>query len=70
MVRKASHAICVGDVVVVPQGVLLRTIRVKGLGWRRGPPSEARLLYDETAAPVHVRELAPSWKPLLDELGT
>jgi ribosome-associated heat shock protein Hsp15 len=70
MVRKASHAIRVGDVVIVPQGVLLRTIRVKALGWRRGPPSEARLLYDETAAPVYVRELTPSWKPLLEERGT
>jgi ribosome-associated heat shock protein Hsp15 len=69
-VRKASHAIRVGDVVVVSQGTLLRTIRIKALGWRRGSPSEARLLYDETAAPVYVRELTPSWKPLLDERGT
>jgi ribosome-associated heat shock protein Hsp15 len=69
MVTKASHAIRVGDVIVMAQGVLLRTIRVKALGWRRGPPSEARLLYDETAAPVHIRELTPSWKPLLDEGG-
>jgi ribosome-associated heat shock protein Hsp15 len=67
MVRKASHAIRVGDVVVVLQGVLLRTICVKALGWRRGPPSEARLLYDETAAPVHVGKLIPSWQPLLDK---
>jgi ribosome-associated heat shock protein Hsp15 len=67
---KASHAIRVGDVVVVTQGILLRTIRVKALGWRRGPPSEARLLYDEAAAPAYVRELNPSWKPLLDERGT
>ena len=70
MVRKASHAIRVGDVIVVPQGVLLRTIRVKALGCRRGPPSAARLLYDETAFPVYVRELTPSWQPLLDERGT
>jgi ribosome-associated heat shock protein Hsp15 len=69
MVTKASRAIRVGDVIVMAQGVLLRTIRVKALGWRRGPPSEARLLYDETAAPVHIRELTPSWKPLLDEGG-
>jgi len=70
MVRKASHAIRIGDVIVLPQGVLLRTIRVKALGWRRGPPAEARLLYDETASPVYVRELTPSWQPLLDERGT
>lgn len=70
-VRKASHAIRVGDIVVVPQGFLIRTIRVKALGGRRGPPSEARLLYDETAAPVHVKELILSWKSLLaDERAT
>ena len=64
-VTKASHTIRVGDIVVVPQGFLIRTIRVKALGGRRGPPSEARLLYDETAVPVHTRELTLSWKPLL-----
>jgi ribosome-associated heat shock protein Hsp15 len=64
-VTKASHTIRVGDIVVVPQGFLIRTIRVKALGGRRGPPSEARLLYDETAAPVHTRELTLSWKSLL-----
>jgi ribosomal 50S subunit-recycling heat shock protein len=70
-VRKASHAIRVGDIVVLPQGFLIRTIRVKALGGRRGPPSEARLLYDETAAPVHVKEFALSWEPLLaDERAT
>ena len=70
-VRKASHAIRIGDSVVVPQGFLIRTIRVKALGGRRGPPSEARLLYDETAAPVHARDLTLSWKPLLaDERAT
>ena len=71
IVRKASHAIRVGDIVVVPQGFLIRTIRVKALGGQRGPPSQARLLYDETAAPVHVRDLTLTWKPLLvDERAT
>jgi ribosome-associated heat shock protein Hsp15 len=71
IVRKASHAIRVGDIVVVPQGFLMRTIRIKALGGRRGPPSQARLLYDETAAPVHVRDLTLTWKPLLvDERAT
>lgn len=65
VVRKANHAIRVGDIVVVPQGVLLRTVRVSALGGRRGPSSEARLLYDETAAPVRVTALTPAWKPLL-----
>jgi ribosome-associated heat shock protein Hsp15 len=64
-VRKANQVIRVGDVVVVPQGVLLHTIRVKALGGRRGPFSEARLLYDETAATEDFRARAQSWKPLL-----
>jgi ribosome-associated heat shock protein Hsp15 len=69
-VRKANHTIRVGDIVVVPQGVLLRTVRVKALGGRRGPFSEAQLLYDEAAAPVHTKELDPSWKPLLGDEQT
>jgi ribosome-associated heat shock protein Hsp15 len=64
-VRKANQAIRVGDVVVLPQGVLLRTIRVKALGGRRGPFAEARLLYDETAAPEHIRTSTLPWNPLL-----
>jgi ribosome-associated heat shock protein Hsp15 len=64
-IRKANHPIRVGDVVTVPQGLMLRTVRVKALGGRRGPFTEARLLYDEAAAPVDVGELAPPWKPLL-----
>ena len=64
-VRKASQEIHVGDVVVVPQGLLLRTIRVKALGGRRGPFAEARLLYDETTAPEQFSARSPSWNPLL-----
>lgn len=69
-VRKANHMIRVGDIVVVPQGVLLRTIRVKALGGRRGPFSEAQHLYEVAAAPVQIAELAPSWTPLLTDEQT
>jgi ribosome-associated heat shock protein Hsp15 len=65
LVRRASHAIRVGDTVVVVQGVLVRTIRVKALGERRGPTAEARTLYDEATMPLHVSKLAPAWAPLL-----
>jgi ribosome-associated heat shock protein Hsp15 len=64
-VRKANHAIRVGDILVFPQGFLVRTIRVKALGARRGPSTEARLLYEETAAPVQLSNLTSAWKPLL-----
>jgi ribosome-associated heat shock protein Hsp15 len=64
-VRRANRAIRVGDTIVVLQGVLVRTIRVRALGERRGPPPEARSLYEEAAAPVHVSKLDPAWTPLL-----
>jgi ribosome-associated heat shock protein Hsp15 len=63
--RKANHLVRIGDTVAVPQGAFRRTVRVLALGARRGPASEARLLYEETAAPVHRSELAQAWAPLL-----
>ena len=65
-VTKPNHTVRVGDVVVVPQGGVQRTLRVSALGIRRGPASEARVLYQETAA-VRLRDMAPIWVPLLDE---
>jgi ribosome-associated heat shock protein Hsp15 len=65
VVRKARHLIRVGDIIVVKQGILSRTIRVKALGARRGPAIEAQSLYEEVAAPAGVSELDPPWKPLL-----
>jgi ribosome-associated heat shock protein Hsp15 len=59
---KASHLIRVGDIIAIPKKGLCRTVRVKALGWRRGPSPEAQLLYEEAAAPS---ELDPPWKPLL-----
>lgn len=64
-VRKANHAIRIGDAVLVPQGPLRRSIRVIGLGSRRGPYAEARLLYEETAAPIRLAEAIEEWEPLL-----
>jgi ribosome-associated heat shock protein Hsp15 len=64
-VKKPNHLIRSGDVVVVPQGSWQRTVRVIALGIRRGPASEARLLYEEAAASVLLADLAPAWMPLL-----
>ena len=66
-VSKANHLVRIGDVISLPQGAFRRTVRVLGLGTRRGPPAEARLLYEEVAAPVHRSELTPLWTPLLSE---
>ena len=66
-VSKANHLVRMGDIIAAPQGAFRHTVRVLGLGTRRGPPAEARLLYEEVAAPVHRSKLAPSWTPLLSE---
>jgi ribosome-associated heat shock protein Hsp15 len=64
-VRKANHMVRIGDAIAVPQGAVCRTIRVLALGARRGPATEAQLLYEETAAPTRLSEFAPAWMPLL-----
>jgi len=65
-VTKPNQTVRVGDLVVVPQGSVQRTVRVLALAARRGPASEARGLYQETAA-ARLRDMAPIWVPLLDE---
>ena len=63
--RKPNHSIRIGDMVIVPQGPFRRTVRVLALGTRRGPATEARQLYEESATPVRLSEPAPEWTPLL-----
>ena len=63
-VRKPNHMLRIGDILVAPQGAC-RTVRVLSLGTRRGPASEARRLYEESAAPVHLLDPVPAWTPLL-----
>jgi ribosome-associated heat shock protein Hsp15 len=46
-VRKASHELKPGDVLTIPQGYNIVVVRVIALGARRGPATEARLLYEE-----------------------
>lgn len=64
-VKKGNHAVRVGDAIELPQGPFRCTVRVLALGMRRGPAAEARLLYEEPAAPVRLSELAAPWAPLL-----
>jgi ribosome-associated heat shock protein Hsp15 len=66
-IRKANHMVRIDDTIAVPQGVFRRSVRLLGLGVRRGPAAEARRLYEEIAAPVHRSELTPAWTPLLAE---
>jgi ribosome-associated heat shock protein Hsp15 len=65
-VAEKAASVRVGDSISVPQGRLRRTVEVRGLGDRRGPPAEARTLYAEIAPaqPIAAQEI---WEPLLRE---
>jgi ribosome-associated heat shock protein Hsp15 len=63
--KKANQMVRIGDTIVVPQGVFCRTVRVLGLGARRGPAAEAQLLYEEVEAPARLSDFDPIWQPLL-----
>ena len=53
---KASHGLKLEDSVSVRVGEFVWQVRVRGLSERRGPASEARKLYDETAESRAERE--------------
>jgi ribosome-associated heat shock protein Hsp15 len=64
-VRKSNHMLRIGDILIVPQGALCRTVKVLSFGARRGPASEASKLYEESASAVERSDLVASWTPLL-----
>lgn len=67
VVLKPGHAVRIGDVLAMRQGAMLRRVTVRALGSRRGPPAEARLLYDEPLPPVPLRAAdRASWEPLIE----
>ncbi len=45
--KQASHAVKPGDVLTVRLESGVRVLRIVASGERRGPPEEARLLYDD-----------------------
>jgi ribosome-associated heat shock protein Hsp15 len=51
-VGKPHHPLKAGDVLTFAQGPHIRVIRVRMIGARRGPASEARLLYEDLAPHV------------------
>ena len=48
-VESAAKAVAVGDVLTIAVARTTALVRVEGLGERRGPAPEARLLYTEVA---------------------
>jgi ribosome-associated heat shock protein Hsp15 len=53
---KSAHALKVSDLISIRIGELDWHVEVKGLSERRGPASEARKLYEETAESRAERE--------------
>jgi ribosome-associated heat shock protein Hsp15 len=49
--EKAGRGIKTGDVLTIPAGHDVLTVRVVAFGERRGPAPEARLLYEIVAEP-------------------
>lgn len=62
-----SRRLKIGDELTVRQGRVLRRVRVLALGVRRGPAGEARLLYEEDAAPDPI--VPAEWIPLIEDEG-
>ena len=59
----ASRTVRVGDVLTVGLDSGVRVLRIVALGDRRGPASEARLLYEDLALPEPVSRPAQTQRP-------
>lgn len=53
--EKPSATVKPGDVLTFPAGSLVRVIKVVNGGTRRGPATEARLLYEDLTPPREVK---------------
>ena len=63
-VAKASREIKPGDVLVLRQGPVTRTLVVRGLSHQRGPAPVAQALYEETPDSIALREKAAEQRRL------
>ena len=61
---KASRDVRIGDTIAVTRGEDRMTVVVRALGAKRGPASEAALLYDETEESRAARERAAAERKL------
>ncbi len=64
---KAHHAVRIGDAITIDLPDRRRRLVVRLLGTRRGPPAEARMLYDEPTPAAPRREAPPAWISLFAE---
>lgn len=66
-ITKSHHALRRGDWVTIELGRQRRRLQVLSLGVRRGPATEARLLYEEPEPPERINHPEAHWTPLLAE---
>lgn len=58
-VSKPSVAVGEGDLLVFTQAQVVRTVRLKACGQRRGPAPEAQLLYEDLTPEAEAKEFVP-----------
>ena len=68
LIHKAHQAVRPGAVLTFPLGPHIRVIRVLALGARRGPPAEARTLYEDLDPPPE--RPAPAATPVARDAGS
>ena len=64
---KASREVRCGDTVTLRQGLVARTVVVRGLSGARGSAPMAQQLYEETAESTNAREQAAEQRRLAPE---
>ncbi|WP_027996869.1 RNA-binding S4 domain-containing protein [Simplicispira psychrophila] len=64
---KASREVHCGDTVALRQGLIARTVVVRGLSNARGPAPVAQQLYEETAESISAREQTAEQRRLAPE---
>lgn len=73
VVAKPSREVRAGDIVELRQAAVRRTVLVRALAERRGPPAEAALLYEETPESIRARaehaEQRRATRPVFDDGG-
>lgn len=58
-VNKPAQSVGIEDVLTFPQGRTIRVIRITGIGGRRGPATEAQMLYEDLTPSVAEVETRP-----------
>ena len=67
LITKPAQNVSAGDVLTFPQAVATRVIEIIDLGTRRGPASEAQMLYKDLfpldSKPVYTASFKADYKP-------